>query len=631
MLTGQQRRIIELLLESDYTTAKMIAYILDISVKTVRNRIKEINEELSANGLSIHSRPQQGYSISEEQKEKFEQVLEKYDGEESFIPSTTQERVEYLTLKFLKASDYIRLDDLSEKLYISRSTLNKALHMVRNIYEKYGLSLQSKPYAGLKISGKEENIRQAINDILNQSNHLSYYRISKEKETEIQELGRQIYPVLQEQQLKIPEVSFNSLMQYLALSADRIKEGNIIEFELNEDLPNKIVETAQRVYEIWSSFYQIEVPKEEVDYIALQLSGSRLTDYNRNYVIHSELDKLVMSMLDLINRDYYIDLRNNFDLRMFLNQHMVALDIRLKYNMHLTNPLLEEIKRDYRFAYTLTKSIAFILEDYYGEKISDDELGYFAVLFELAISSRKQKNDKKSVLLINSPDSVNTNFLKYKYQTLLSDYIDKLYVRSSLDLDTFDTSKIDYILTTVPIHQSVNVPILQVDPLPSPGDLESVKKILHDDSRSFLEDFYKSEFFFTDIEGKNKEEVLSNLIRRTGERAVLPKGFKESVFKREELSSTDYGGLIAIPHPYEEEFTEDTVVSVAVLKEPVFWGRNDVQLVILTSIGKNEKGNVQNYFEATIGLISKKAKLKELFENKDFKTFMDIIKKNDSR
>ncbi len=57
------------------------------------------------------------------------------------------------------------------------------------------------------------------------------------------------------------------------------------------------------------------------------------------------------------------------------------------------------------------------------------------------------------------------------------------------------------------------------------------------------------------MEGKTKDEVLKNLCRKVEQEKGLPETFTASVLKREELTPTDYGNLVALPHP-ERAFQE---------------------------------------------------------------------------
>lgn len=64
-----------------------------------------------------------------------------------------------------------------------------------------------------------------------------------------------------------------------------------------------------------------------------------------NFVMQSEIDRLITEMLEMIYREFHVDFRNDFHLRMELNRHMVPFVLRMKYHMILRNPMLEEIRK----------------------------------------------------------------------------------------------------------------------------------------------------------------------------------------------------------------------------------------------------------------------------------------------
>ena len=55
--------IVEELSEKDYRTSVSLGEKLGISEKTVRNRINELNSEISGHGAQVLSRPRYGYCL----------------------------------------------------------------------------------------------------------------------------------------------------------------------------------------------------------------------------------------------------------------------------------------------------------------------------------------------------------------------------------------------------------------------------------------------------------------------------------------------------------------------------------------------------------------------------------------
>ena len=55
------------------------------------------------------------------------------------------------------------------------------------------------------------------------------------------------------------------------------------------------------------------------------------------------------------------------------------------------------------------------------------------------------------------------------------------------------------------------------------------------------------------MEFKNKEEILEHMTREMQIRGLISKEGSKSVFKREEMSTTELGNMVAIPHAMSNE------------------------------------------------------------------------------
>ena len=92
-----------------------------------------------------------------------------------------------------------------------------------------------------------------------------------------------------------------------------------------------------------------------------------------NFVMSEKTDELVMRILDSIYETYHVELRNNLNLRMMLNQHMIPLGIRMKYGIPIEDWQMYQIRDKYVFAYTMAQQAASIISEEYGKEMSDNE------------------------------------------------------------------------------------------------------------------------------------------------------------------------------------------------------------------------------------------------------------------
>src|SRR5699024_4799891 len=80
----------------------------------------------------------------------------------TFIPKSPEERITYLIKRLLLIDDYIKLDDLADEMYVSKSTIQNDLIPVRNILSAYDIHLESRPNYGMKVRGEELQLRFCI-------------------------------------------------------------------------------------------------------------------------------------------------------------------------------------------------------------------------------------------------------------------------------------------------------------------------------------------------------------------------------------------------------------------------------------------------------------------------------------
>ena len=124
---------------------------------------------------------------------------------------------------------------------------------------------------------------------------------------------------------------------------------------------------------------------------------------------------------------------------------------------------------------------------------------------------------------------------------------------------------------------------------------------------------------------KTREEVIEYMTMRVATVKKVPRNFKELVLLREKKAITEFGNMIAIPHPYKT-CTDETFAAIAILKKPILWDKKQVQLVMMVSIAKNEKKNLQLFYEVTSRMLMSKQYVKVLLQEKKYSTLMDIFR-----
>nr|WP_295290569.1 PTS sugar transporter subunit IIA [uncultured Catenibacterium sp.] len=97
--------------------------------------------------------------------------------------------------------------------------------------------------------------------------------------------------------------------------------------------------------------------------------------------------------------------------------------------------------------------------------------------------------------------------------------------------------------------------------------------------------------------------------------------YKELVFKREKIRTTDLGNDVAISHGNEKEILQSKIV-IATLKNPIIWNQHQVQIVFMIAMSMKQPQMTKNTLKDLYAVMDNKQAMKVLLEAKDAK---DII------
>ncbi len=613
-------------LSQEYKTSKQIGEELGISEKTVRTRLRELEKEISGKGAKVCSKPRYGYRLEVDEPEIWNQFKGGRYKEQRGVPVDSRERVEYMLALFLNRPDYRKLEDLSEFLYVSQKTLTNELKRVEYILDCFDLKLERKPYYGIRAEGKEFNKRCCmLENFYLPKNLKSLWEVHGKREKENDIIGGILLELTREYGMRFTEIAFQNTVLYISLSISRMKKGMFIEEDVQpEKQVGREMELVEKLYERLVS-PELKVPPVEIHFTGAYIAGRRILELDREYgenaVATKEMDNLISEILEEIFLTYSLELRDNLNLRIMLIQHLIPMEIRIRYDIPVENVPDHQVKEKYILAYSMAQLAATILSKHYKEEMPEDEVACIAMYFAMALDEQKMlKKRRNRILLVCISGKASSRLLKYRFQREFEEYIESLQICGMHELEQVDLREIDFIFTTVPIFKKVSVPIMEIHDFLESGEIMSIRHFLQVGDMEFLNKFYRRELFFSDVSGSNREEAIHEICVRMAQVVWIPEGFEESVLEREQFGATDFGNLAAIPHP-RYSMTKETVVAVAVLRQPVFWSSNQVQLVILTSLKEVDDEDTQKFYEITAEFLSDKEAVEGLIKEPVFENF----------
>ena len=468
MLGIRQQELFDLMDQNEFRSATYFSKQLNVSLKTVRNDIKKLDCALRKYGSKIESKPHYGYRLVIVDQEAFKNLLSEVNTKNTLAD---YDRNTYLLRLLLMRGDFIKIEELCSQLYVSRTSITNSIRQIESILEQYSLSCIRKPSQGIRIEGEEFDIRRLLCYMLLKDNYLEGLI---QQETEQYWLAHTIIELLNKYDLHLTEVALNSFINYVFVGINRMLSGKFVNLNLNVESFNAIgikeSSFSNELIETLENKYNITYTNDEKNYILLYLGGKQMAgggysiESDDNFIFNREIDQLSFDMIELIKTEFQINFPNNFELRMTLNRHLVPLDIRMRYGLPLTNPMIEEIKKNYSLAYDMAIRASSVLVNHYHRSLSEDEIGYLALIFALQLDKDSEEFLKKSnVLIVSNVTTSAMNLFKLKYEKIFSNTINRLYVSDLMGLRNFDFSLVDYVFTTLPLTVEVPKPIFEIN------------------------------------------------------------------------------------------------------------------------------------------------------------------------
>ena len=624
--------LIDLLSDGTCHTAQELADGLGCSNKTARTAVHELNAELAAHGAHIDSKTRKGYRLSIEDAAAFEDYLASAR-RPSLVPSGGRDRVDYLLCGFLFAHTYVKSSDVCNILYISSTTLSACIKEVEGILTPYGLAIDRKPGHGMRVVGDEGNIRKLLSTrFLARQQYPA--ELGEDAACQIERLAQVVKRLCAKYGISLSEFAFESFVDYAYVSLVRVNAGFPCGLS-DGDIPCSSDDVRDFVFELFEivgiqdRFSDVEDERWSLELFLGALRSSADASTSMGVVIREESDRLAAEILELLSRDYGVDFYGNLDLRMSLAQHLAPLDVRLRFGIPVSNPLLSEVKDSYRFAYTMARVASGVLERHYGKPVPDSETGFIALILQLGIE-RMRSVRKRNILIVCSAGNSFSRLLRYRFEREFAEYLDRIETCDQFELTTFDLSDIDYVVTTIPLSQTLSRPVLEIGPLLGDRDVMRVTRLLRNERSEGVAELYIGPERFVRAHaggmfGSTKEEVLAALCLYISAHEDVVDDFYDLVLEREALIQVDAGSGVALPHP-NAIASDSTFCYVLVLDEPVRWNDDDVDLVFLTSMGSSDANDERHLLcEGIANLVLNPDALCELRENPTYECLVRLL------
>ena len=595
-----------------------------LSLRSIQTDIAEIKETIKEHGLYIENNKNcicMSITNQETANIFMNSIIQDYNLNQFFEDQSS--RISYIISRLLDSNDYLKSADLADEMYISRSQISNDIKLAKNMLSSYHLTLISKPYYGIKIIGKENDIRNYIiqeklkikNLVCDEITH------SFSSHEHIDDINNIVIKILTHSHYIISDIALQNLILHIVTAVNRIKSGHLIHMDSLNISPvyAHVIEISKNILEKCADIYNFEFNDDEIFFLALNLYGKR--EFDKQEFITDEINNLVFLGLYKIKEIFGLDFTSNLNLRISLGLHILPLLTRINTNMQLRNIMTFNIKQKYTLAYDLASTFTntIIPSD---KKILDDEIAYVALHFVNYIDENSPQK-KKRMLIISSLRRSETILLQ---NNILRNFpsIKEVKIISKNSLSTTNVNNYNVICTTEN-DIFINNKIQKISYFLNDTDIKKIELLLDgfNGPKDILDCFSEDLFYYGDAPSKNA--VIKWLYEMAYKQGLADEKLYHSIMNHENVTSTYFGNYLAIPHP-EIFLSETSFISVAILPKPILWDDEYVDIVFLVSIQKNNP-NAFKLWSYLSFLISNNTTLEEIKKEPTFQNLSKVISK----
>lgn len=610
----RQKKLLEMFkYTSGYMTVEYLSKELQVSKRTIHSDL----QRLESKGISFEKKPGVGIRLCSVPSEQEAADLD---------PFSPEYRRKQLIKELLFLGQTITYQSLSERFMVSPSSIIADInHIKKYILKDSGTELIGVEQ-GTLLQGSEAQWQKtmiACNEYLLKSAGLSFREekgrnlLCEFYNSELVETCYHITNSLREYNIYyVADYYLSNVFNVLLVLVHRLSEHHHHIIEHNEFYSDQIMTlmcytVAKDLLELVTKNHHITFETSDVYFLSIYLKANRITFKTTTTNLGSRFEKIVRDMIERMSNCANVELQNDNELYENIYLHLIPMIHRLKNNIYIENPMLDEIKKEFHLMFELTWLVVDSLTKELNIAMTEDEVGFLMLHFQNALE--KQKKSKR--ILVVCPNGVATSTLIANRIRQVLPPLDIIEVASLEEVETFEYSNIDFIVSTVPLNVK-GVLVVVVSMLLNTKDLDQIEEVYKsklllplESGQNFknkeLEKYLSPKHIFFHKGKCTKEEVIQTVCQKLKQDGMVESGFQASIFEREKEGGTDnaFGG--ALPHGAVST-VKQTCLAVWVNDEPIKWTKYRVKVIVFFALSEKDMKNTKKVLENGFSMIKSK-------------------------
>lgn len=621
----RQKIILAMLQHREFVSRKEIAETCKVNERTIRNDIADINAYFPTGSL-VQYQKNSGYQLHPEQDMYGILEKEKLD--------IDQNRIFYIIKELVFAKRELDLYDLAESLSVSEASIEKDLQKIKRLLQKEGKLKLKRHDASLYLEGDEKCRRSLLCSLFIQEAMQQNFDImmfdSCFTQVDMTDIMDILNDVFHQSKLTFNDAIYLNIALHIAIASERVMNQPDFQYHtILHDFDESDLLIASDILLRLEHIYGIQFSQGEYAYLATQLHGKRTfrSSYENTKDI-SNFEILTQQLISYILTSYNIDFTRDMELHRDLSIHLQGMHARLRSANASHNVLMEEIRKNYPFIF----EIGITLSHYYTKLtdvvMNEDEVG-FIVLHLVCAFERYQRNDAKVRTIIVCPTGYSSSkIMEIKIHNAYPETIAIVQCCSIQEFQLQNQVDVDLVISTVPLPIDITCEIFVCSPFLQKEDLQRLDRIIHKclqhNTIHSTWNFFEESLCFFDCLCKSQDEVINLLADSLYQKGYVDETYVKSVMQREAFSSTAYHDGFAIPHAMNMNATK-TKVAIAVLRNPIVWGKNRVQIIFLLAFQENDKDKLFELYETFALLSEQRDRYIALSKTKTYQDFLQQL------
>jgi mannitol operon transcriptional antiterminator len=518
MLKERSALIVKILLEKNSSplTVNQLSKKLNVSARSIRYDLEEIEDWLKSKQLTMNRKPKIGIWIDGDEVLK-NQALSEFGEVEHHHYYSKDQRMKLILFILLSKKEPTIIKEFEIDLKVSESTVLRDLEQLEENLTLSDLKLNRKPNTGVWIDGREWEKRilfyHLIHEELNEQRlsleNLSFnkllYLLSDQLKFLLSIMNKK-YPsligILRDSDLHLTKASIYSLLIQLlivlvrneqeerlsAAKLDMKSLKNRPEFTLANRLMDDLTESGITIHENEAYFITVHLLSSRSNYTSTLSIQDSIGDQD----LKKNLQSVVLKMVRVIEQFLGFSFKEDSLLIKGLVTHLEPMIYRLQYKIPVEKPDTSNLEENYPGIYTAAAAGVHVIEEVFRLVVPSDEIAYLAFYIGAAIERQKSSNTEKiwNVLLVCDTGFGTAQLLKERVQSVFPNF----HIKGTCAMNKIHQYKdgIDLCLATVPIHnENIGIPVIETSPLLNFLDVTNIQNFVqnqHDHYRDTVND-----------------------------------------------------------------------------------------------------------------------------------------------